>query len=431
MRECLLGPLRSAPRDVQQAFVTAVAAMPDNELDFKMKIPLLEWARGARVPVSTIFDAASRAVATATRILENEAAEERNRISMARMEVGAMARLLAPLHLQLIGGGATAAVQGASAHMLAKAASLGLKTQADAAVLIRDLDRALAAASGQCGIDGWIEDKRTPISWGAKQLITRSTTTTTASAAASTAATCGHRSWVWHVLKWVGERLLEEMLTAAATPPSSSSPSAGGSGTGRRGDSASRDTSPMQPPLTVGAGAGAQSTDPRVMLKQLVERTGQFRGPELLPLACTLMDVVAHGEERRILGVRVWTQSSHERLRQEEGGGRRAGPAKGSLGEEESSRSALFNVRTSNFVSPSRRAVEGDSSTHSFALTDCLSLFLVPPLLCDCTAEGPSSAFVDSARQLLARAVLPEAGRAVSLASNDAWRSAEYRRSLR
>ncbi|GIM07213.1 hypothetical protein Vretimale_11419, partial [Volvox reticuliferus] len=339
MRECLLGPLRSAPRDVQQAFVTAVAAMPDNELDFKMKIPLLEWARGARVPVSTIFDAASRAVATATRILENEAAEERNRISMARMEVGAMARLLAPLHLQLIGGGATAAVQGASAHMLAKAASLGLKTQADAAVLIRDLDRALAAASGQCGIDGWIEDKRTPISWGAKQLITRSTTTTTASAAASTAATCGHRSWVWHVLKWVGERLLEEMLTAAATPPSSSSPSAGGSGTGRRGDSASRDTSPMQPPLTVGAGAGAQSTDPRVMLKQLVERTGQFRGPELLPLACTLMDVVAH--------------------------------------------------------------------------------------------EGPSSAFVDSARQLLARAVLPEAGRAVSLASNDAWRSAEYRRSLR
>lgn len=34
--------------------------------DFKMKIPLLEWARGARVPVSTIFDAASRAVLAAT-----------------------------------------------------------------------------------------------------------------------------------------------------------------------------------------------------------------------------------------------------------------------------------------------------------------------------------------------------------------------------
>ncbi len=35
MRECLLRPLRGAPGHVQQAFVTAVAAQPDSELDFK------------------------------------------------------------------------------------------------------------------------------------------------------------------------------------------------------------------------------------------------------------------------------------------------------------------------------------------------------------------------------------------------------------
>lgn len=35
MRECLLRPLRGAPGQVQQAFVTAVAAQPDSELDFK------------------------------------------------------------------------------------------------------------------------------------------------------------------------------------------------------------------------------------------------------------------------------------------------------------------------------------------------------------------------------------------------------------
>lgn len=34
-RECVLGPLRSAPAAEQQAFVTAVAAMPDSELDFR------------------------------------------------------------------------------------------------------------------------------------------------------------------------------------------------------------------------------------------------------------------------------------------------------------------------------------------------------------------------------------------------------------
>lgn len=45
--------------------------------------------------------------------------------------------------------------------------------------------------------------------------------------------------------------------------------------------------------------------------------------------------------------------------------------------------------------------------------------------------EGPSSPFLEHARELLSRAVLPEAGRAASLATNDAWRSAEYRLGLR
>lgn len=46
MRECLLEPLRSAPRDVQQNFVTAVAAMSDNELDLKWV--QAGWGRAGR-----------------------------------------------------------------------------------------------------------------------------------------------------------------------------------------------------------------------------------------------------------------------------------------------------------------------------------------------------------------------------------------------
>ncbi|EFJ52249.1 hypothetical protein VOLCADRAFT_87230 [Volvox carteri f. nagariensis] len=336
MRECLLGPLRSAPREVQQAFVTAVAAMPDNELDFKMKIPLLEWARGARVPVSTIFDAASRAVASATRILENEAAEERRQLSNFRTDVAMLARSLRPVHVALVGPGASGVglLQGPPSHALAQAANLGLQNQVDALMVVRELDLVCAAANGQGGIDTWIADKCSSPSWATLHIIGR------ASATISSAATTGHRSWVWHVLKWVGERLQEEMAAVTAAEAAEPQTSVNGGGKSRRSSSSGvgdgRETSPIQP----GAGASQHAAgDPRVMLRQLVERTGQFRGPELLPLACTLLNVVAH--------------------------------------------------------------------------------------------EGSNSGFVDSARQLLARAVLPDAGRASSLAGNDAWRSAEYRAGLR
>lgn len=49
-----------------------------------MKIPLLDWARGARVPVGRIFDAASRAVATAAQQLTAAAASERQWLAGVR-----------------------------------------------------------------------------------------------------------------------------------------------------------------------------------------------------------------------------------------------------------------------------------------------------------------------------------------------------------
>ncbi len=49
-----------------------------------MKIPLLDWARGARVPVARIFDAASRAVAAAAAQLAQAAAAERQWLAAVR-----------------------------------------------------------------------------------------------------------------------------------------------------------------------------------------------------------------------------------------------------------------------------------------------------------------------------------------------------------
>jgi hypothetical protein len=121
-----------------------------------MKIPLLEWARGARVPVSTIFDAASRAVASATRSLEGEASDERTRIQMMRMDIAGLMRALTPLHIAMIAAGG-ALIQPPTSHALSRAASLGLQDHADVAALVRELDRALAAASGHGGIEAWIE----------------------------------------------------------------------------------------------------------------------------------------------------------------------------------------------------------------------------------------------------------------------------------
>ncbi|GFR49077.1 hypothetical protein Agub_g11104, partial [Astrephomene gubernaculifera] len=353
LRECLLAPLRGAAREVQQAFVAAVAGMPEQQLDFKMKIPLLEWARGARVPVATIFDAASRAVANATRSLEGEASSERAATQSAVRD--ATAREAVAAHsgamLQQLG----LEVRASAADGVAAAATAAV----EAARQVRErLELALAASSGQGGLEKWIEDKRTPMPAGVVVGAGAGAGGNTVPGvrpmghqqqqqpAAAAAVASGHRSWVWHVLKWVGERLLEEMAgaeSAAVEGGEGRGGAAAGAG-GTRGSrrNRSRDVSPSSARPAAGgsssSSAGSPSSDPRVMLRQLVERTGSFRGPELLPLALTLMEVVAR--------------------------------------------------------------------------------------------DGPGSPFLDPAHSLLTRCVLPEAGRAAALATNDAWRSAEYRAGL-
>ncbi len=149
----------------------------------------------------------------------------------------------------------------------------------------------------------------------------------------------GQRAWVWHVLKWVGERLVEELGGAArpwpgevapegspdtqqqqqqqggeggASPGGKGSRRGRGGGGGRRGGGAgadsSRDVSPgavggavaAGPAAAAGGAAGAyggvSEDDPRRLVVLLVERVGEFRGPELLPLAQTLLEVVMRGE---------------------------------------------------------------------------------------------------------------------------------------
>lgn len=143
------------------------------------------------------------------------------------------------------------------------------------------------------------QDKCNPPSWAAAQLTGRA-----CGPQGGLLITSGHRSWVWHVLKWVGERLLEEMssnrLTAAGPElgPTAAGGSGSESGRGRRSrgsSSGNGDTSHGTCGVSAPAG-GTGSSDPQVMLWQLVQRTGSFRGPELLPLACTLLEVVAHGK---------------------------------------------------------------------------------------------------------------------------------------
>lgn len=65
----MLNPLKSASPPVQQAFMAAVAAMQESQLNSRLKIPLLDWASAARVPLATIGAAACRAVKDAAAAL--------------------------------------------------------------------------------------------------------------------------------------------------------------------------------------------------------------------------------------------------------------------------------------------------------------------------------------------------------------------------
>ena len=129
----------------------------------RMKIPLLEWARGARVPVATIFDAASRAVASATAALDAEAEAERATHAAALAALAEMGRGLdmrAAAELRGPSGPNTSLSFQTAAAIAAgeRALLLGLSSSADcgpvrqeleaAARLLGALDTAAAGAGG-------------------------------------------------------------------------------------------------------------------------------------------------------------------------------------------------------------------------------------------------------------------------------------------
>lgn len=197
-------------------------------------------------------------------------------------------------------------------------------------------------------------------------------------------------------------------LPAAAAAAAATAAAGRGRSRGRRGGgsaASSRDVSPTArtrggaaasptPPQPDAGGAGVSA--PRRLLEALVERTGGFRGPELLPLAATLLEVVARGE----CG----------------GGARRGRQAGGREGE-----------KAEGIVA--RRPLLRFSSDASLCVMKCVPSPRAP-LSC-LPADGPGSPFLASARALLGRSVLPQAGRAAALAGNAAWRSADYRAVLR
>ncbi|MEW5315427.1 MAG: hypothetical protein WDW38_006856 [Sanguina aurantia] len=59
---CVTGPLKLSQPQVQEFFITCVAEMPDSAFSFRLKIPFLQWATHASVPLNTIFPAAKRAL---------------------------------------------------------------------------------------------------------------------------------------------------------------------------------------------------------------------------------------------------------------------------------------------------------------------------------------------------------------------------------
>ena len=71
--QVVLCPLRAAGSGVQQAFMAAAAAMGDDQLNFKLKVLLLQWAGAAHVPGAALFSAASKALGEAAAALRSAA----------------------------------------------------------------------------------------------------------------------------------------------------------------------------------------------------------------------------------------------------------------------------------------------------------------------------------------------------------------------